>query len=326
MVPVLRFVVFVLPVAVTVWAVERVARPLWPEAIGPTLVERIDRSFHGATTRRYDILIVGNSRMYRGVNPDEIGSAYNFGQDDDAFNQVYYKLLYLERHGVTYSSLVIGVDYFEFSFLPDRRNAAYAKFLGDAYLSDYQTARPDGWRAAMDKVLHPIDENAFNDLMVRYCTRPASLLLSRALATIDPAPVPPPIRAVLKENGQYILDAGPLRVDPIRRDARRLPIQERYFLRILEWARARGLSMLLVMPPVRRLELDAYDPHQLAAFDRWLAEQAARYGATYLNLSRHPAFSDADFADITHLNEAAADRFSRLIARSLPALTATVPR
>ena len=323
---VLRVIVFALPIAAAVWAVERAARPLWPEAVGPTLVERIDRSFHGATTRNYDTLIAGNSRIYRGVNPDEIGSAYNFGQDDDAFNQVYYKLLYLERRGVKYSTLVLGVDYFQFSFLPSQRNAAYARFLGAEYLRDYEGRRMDRWEAAMDRVLHPIDENTFNNFMIRYFTRPASLLASRALAAVDRSPLPPPIRVVLKDNGQYILDAGPQRVDPIRRDARRLPIQEQYFVRILERATARRIAVLVVMPPVRRLELDAYDARELNALDAWLTGQAAQYGATFLNLSRHPAFGDADFSDITHLNEAAADRFSRLIAESLKRVTATAPR
>lgn len=307
----LGLLVFLAPVAAVSWTVERAARPLWPEAAGPSLQERIDRSFALATSRQYDVLVVGNSRIYRGINPDELGvAAYNFAQDDDAFNQVFHKLRYLDERGVRVNTIVMGVDYFEFSFLSDRRNAFYGPLLGDAYLGDFAAAPRGGW----SRVLHPIDEQAFNNFMISYFTRPASLLVSRAVSRNEAAR---PIRYVLKDNGQFILDAGPQRADPIRRDATRLPIQEQYFIRILEWARERGIRMVLVMPPLRQLELNGYDEGVIEPFDAWLAATASRHGAVYLNLSRHPGFSDADFSDITHLDEAASDRFSRLVGAEL---------
>ncbi|HEX6162027.1 MAG TPA: hypothetical protein VFZ31_01590 [Vicinamibacterales bacterium] len=313
-----RILVFLAPIAAVAWIVERAARPLWPEAVGPSMVERIDRSFAAAASGGYDVLVTGNSRIYRGVNPDELGvRAYNFAQDDDAFNQVYYKLKYLDGRGVRFHTLVMGVDYFEFSFLSDRRNVAYGKYLGEEYLRDF--AAPETGRAAriLDAVLHPIDEPAFNNLMIRRFTRPASLLIERALAAVQSSPRPPPIRAVLKPNGQYILDAGPQRADPITRDATRLPIQEQYYRRILEWAAGNKIRVVLVMPPLRRMELDAYPPGVVDAFDEWLARSAAEHGATYVNFARHPEFTDQDFADVTHLNEAAADRWSRLLGAVL---------
>jgi hypothetical protein len=308
----LGLLVFLAPVAAVSWTVERAARPLWPEAAGPSLQERIDRSFSLATSRHYDVLVVGNSRIYRGINPDELGvAAYNFAQDDDAFNQVFHKLRFLEARGVRFSTIVMGVDYFEFSFLSDRRNAFYGPLLGDAYLRDFAARPGGGWWSTL---LHPIDEQAFNNFMISYFTRPASLLVSSLTSRGEAAR---PIRYVLKDNGQFILDAGPQRADPIRRDATRLPIQEQYFIRILEWARDRGIRMVLVMPPLRQLELNGYDSGVIEPFDAWLTQTASRFGAVYLDLSRHPEFSDADFSDITHLTEAAADRFSRLVGAEL---------
>ena len=314
----LRLVLFLAPIFVTAWVVERAARPLWPEAVGPGMVERIDRSFAAASAGGYDVLLVGNSRIYRGLNPDELGvRAYNFAQDDDAFNQVYYKLKYLDERGVRFQTIVLGVDYFEFSFLSDRRNVAYAKYLGDEYLRDYAAPEQTTASRVMDAVLHPIDEQGFNNTMIRRFTRPASLLVERALAAIQGSPAPPPIRAVLKANGQYILDAGPQRVDPIRRDATRLPIQEEYYMRILQWAATREIQVLIVMPPLRRMELDAYPPGVVTEFDSWLQGTAVEHGAVYVNFARHPHFADHDFMDVTHLNEAAADRFSRLLGDEL---------
>ena len=315
-----RIIVFLAPIVAVAWIVERMARPLWPEAVGPGMIERIDRSFADASAGGYDVLVVGNSRIYRGVNPDELGvKAYNFGQDDDAFNQVFYKLKYLDERGVRFHTIVMGVDYFEFSFLSDRRNVAYGKFFGDEYLRDF--AGPETSRAAgvMNAVLHPIDEQAFNNLMIRQFTRPASLLTERVLAGVQASTPPPPIRAVLKPNGQYILDAGPQRADPISRDATRLPIQEQYFKRILQWAAEKKIRVLMVMPPLRRMELDSYPPGVVEAFDDWLARSASEHGATYVNFARHAEFTDQDFADVTHLNEAAADRWSRLLGAVLNA-------
>jgi hypothetical protein len=313
-----RALLFLTPIVASAWLVERAARPLWPEAVGPGIQERIERSFAAATSRDYDVLVTGNSRIYRGVNPDELGlPAYNFAQDDDAFNQVYYKLTYLDQRGVRFRTLVMGVDYFEFSFLSDRRNAAYEKFLGEAYRRDFAAAVQGRSARVLNAVLHPIDEQAFNNTMIRLFTRPASLLVERAVAGLQAAPPSPPIRAVLKDNGQYVLNAGPQRADPIQRDPTRLPIQEQYFKRILEWAAGKGVRVVMVMPPLRRVELDAYASGVVDAFDDWLERSAREHGAVYVNFARHPEFTDLDFADVTHLDEAGADRFSRLLGAVL---------
>ncbi len=315
---VLRVLLFIAPIVSAAWLVERAARPLWPEAVGPSTLERIERSFAAAAAGDYDVLVLGNSRIYRGVNPDMLGvRAYNFAQDDDAFNQVFYKLQYLDRRGVRFHTIVLGVDYFEFSFLSDRRNFAYARFLGEEYLRDFAAPGAGRIERVLNAVLHPIDEQAFNNTMIRRFTRPASLLIERALARAQGSPAPPPIRAELKANGQYILEAGPQRVDPIRRDATRLPIQEQYFKRILQWDSERNVAVVIVMPPLRRMELDAYPPGVVEEFDAWLANTARDYGARYVNFARHPDFGDSDFADVTHLNEAAADRWSRMLGALL---------
>ena len=71
--PALRALLFLTPIVASAWLVERAARPLWPEAVGPGIQERIERGFAAATSRDYDVLVTGNSRIYRGVNPDELG-------------------------------------------------------------------------------------------------------------------------------------------------------------------------------------------------------------------------------------------------------------
>jgi hypothetical protein len=182
------------------FGVERAARPLWPEASGPGSKERIDLSFAAVRARPYDCIIVGNSRLYRGVNPDRLGmSAYNFAQDDDAFNQIFYKLKFLETNNVRVSTLVMGVDYFQFSFVSNARNHAYAPHFPAAYLDDFPkppASRIEQWLGA---ALHPIDEAAFNAFMARYFTRPASLLVERTLMRLRGEPPAPPVRTFVRQ-------------------------------------------------------------------------------------------------------------------------------
>jgi hypothetical protein len=309
-----RLGLFLLAVTTLAIVVERAARPLWPEAGDQDLKQRIDVGFAAVRAKPYECMVLGNSRVYRGINPDRLGlRAYNFAQDDDAFNQVFYKLMYLETNGVRVNTAVIGVDYFQFSFLSNRRNFAYAPHFPPAYLDDFSKP-PEGRLAAL---LHPIDEVAFNTFMVRYFTRPASLLLERALARLRGERPAPPVRAYVKDNGQYVIEAPAGVAAPVERDATRLPIQERYFEASLDWARRNGVRVFLVMPPLRRLEREAYSRGAVEAFDRWLDDRARAYGATYLNFSTDPRFSEQDFADITHLTPEAADRFSSLLGEAM---------
>jgi hypothetical protein len=311
-----RSVVFLVPAALIVGLVRQVGLPLAPEATGPNTAELIRRAFDGAVRRSYDCLIVGNSRIYRGVNPDRLAMpAFNFAHDADAFNQVYYKLRYLEQHdAVRFRTLVMGVDYFEFSELSAKRNTAYASYLDPEYFHDY-AARSQSLTATL---LHPVDEDAFNAWMIVNVSRPASLLAGRVFAVVTHDPPPAKERRFLRDNGQYVVD---LQVahdwDLIRRDPARLPIQVRYFRMILSWAKSRGITTVLVMPPVRDIELASYRAGVREEFDEWLFAQSREFGATYFNYSMDEDFTIADFSDITHLTEAGADKFSARLQQDL---------
>ncbi|WP_461488949.1 hypothetical protein, partial [Pontibacter sp. HJ8] len=69
---------------------------LTQSAYGPTTKAQIEQSFENALRKDYDMLILGNSRIYRGINPEKFSTnAYNFAHDDDSYNQMYYKLKYV---------------------------------------------------------------------------------------------------------------------------------------------------------------------------------------------------------------------------------------
>lgn len=77
---------------------------------GPNTAEQIKMSFENSVKVEYDCYFLGNSRVYRGINPDKITSvnSYNFAHNNDSYNQMYYKLLYLLNAGKQIDCLIIG--------------------------------------------------------------------------------------------------------------------------------------------------------------------------------------------------------------------------
>ena len=69
--------------------------------------EQLRVSFNNVLQNDFDLLLLGNSRVYRGVNPDKLSvSSYNFSHDNDGFNQLYFKLEYLEKRNISYKRLL----------------------------------------------------------------------------------------------------------------------------------------------------------------------------------------------------------------------------
>ena len=280
---------------------------------GPRTSLQIEEKFRQALTRDYDLLILGNSRMYRGVNPACLSlSAYNFALEEDAFNQCYYKLDYLARQGKRFRYLLLGVDYFDFSALTRTRNYAYAPYFDPAYLRDYQTP---GWGAfayMQDKNLE------FDDFVARTYTHSFPAFLPALLHSLQGRPAQP---AVLEPSGQLLEGApaslGLLAKSRLVRDGRRLPIQEQYFEKTLNWARGQRIPVFLVMPPTNAWEIQRYQPGTIAANEAYLQRQVKGGGVTYLNYLRDPRFTLRDYADLAHLAPAAADRFSQILDQDL---------
>ena len=106
---------------------------------GPSTKQQIAHSFKNATNINYDLLILGNSRTYRGINPDMLSyNAFNFSHSNDSYNQIYYKLKYLVDIEKDINYLILGIDYFQFSFISDTRNYVYTDFLDSEYMTDFR--------------------------------------------------------------------------------------------------------------------------------------------------------------------------------------------
>src|SRR5688572_16880619 len=102
-----HFVMVVLILIAYVWIYDAVV-PKW---LGPNTKNQIAQSFNHAKANAYPIVVLGNSRIYRGINPELFSiKTFNFAHDDDSYNQMFHKLMWLNSDSL--KVVVMGVDYF----------------------------------------------------------------------------------------------------------------------------------------------------------------------------------------------------------------------
>jgi hypothetical protein len=290
-----HFVMVVLILIAYTWIYDA----LVPKRLGPNTKNQIAQSFSRVKEHVYPIVVLGNSRIYRGINPEVFDTkTFNFAHDDDSYNQMYHKLKWLDSDSL--KVVVMGVDYFTFSYLSDKRNYAYGPLFGDEYLDDYYsgTAGTIGFY-----------KDAVYQRMINYAGFDRTKFLIRALAMgANKA------RPKLKNNGQYIYPGVAKASDKIERDTTMLPVQKEYFEKIVMYCRDRDIKLVLVMPPTREEERINYTNESITRFENYLSQFK---NTTYLNFSESKDYEMKDFSDITHLNEAAADRFSKSLNDSI---------
>lgn len=102
--------------------------------------DQISRQFEDVLKEKYETLILGNSRVYRGINPEKLKctNSYNFAHDNDSFNQIYFRLKYVLRHNSNIRNCIIGIDFSILGIFSDTRNYVYKRYLDKDYLKDYQ--------------------------------------------------------------------------------------------------------------------------------------------------------------------------------------------
>jgi hypothetical protein len=272
---------------------------LVPRRLGPNTKNQITQSFTRAKEHAYPVVILGNSRIYRGINPELFSvKAFNFAHDDDSYNQMYHKLKWLNSDSL--KVVVLGVDYFTFSYLSNKRNYAYGPLFGDEYLDDYYNG------PARSVAFY---KDAIHQRMINYAGFDRTKFLIRSLVMgVNKA------RPRLKNNGQYIYPGVAKASDRIERDTTMLSIQKDYFERIVLYCQERDVRLVFVMPPTRPEERLNYTPESVESFEKYLSQFK---NTSYLNFSEAKDYEMKDFSDITHLNEAAADRFSKSLNDSI---------
>ena len=251
---------------------------------------QIKQSFRNVLKQENELLVLGNSRCYRGINPDNFSvSAFNFSHDNDSYNVIFHKLKYCIDNNKIPRSLVLGVDYFQFSFKSSTRNYTYGKLLGKRFLDDYKYQNIN---------IYILENYIKNSLSPKsFFTSLAKLMLSYRK------------HAFLKQNGQFICPGNANPRETIIRDINRISFQEDYFKEILDLCERNDMQIFLIMPPVRDNELSSYSQEQIDEFNNYI-NQFVSDNLFYINFSKDASFVLSDFTDITHLNKEAADVFT----------------
>lgn len=264
---------------------------------GPNYEEQIEISIKGVSSEHYETIALGNSRMYRGINPHKLDSkAYNFAHDNDSFNQIYYKLLYLKKIDKLPKEVLMGVDYFQFSVFSDTRNHVYKRYFDSGYMKDY------------DFDLN----NSFNNYMT-FTQNRIYLWLDwlQGLKEYNLEEVP-----YMTDRGQYVLYGVAKENDKVTRESTILPLQENYFEKILEFCEENSIKLNMIMMPTRANELESYSEETIKEFDEYFKSKESE-NVRYLNFARDVRFTLEDYQDKTHLNKDGADKFSEILNETM---------
>lgn len=265
---------------------------------GPNTKTQITESFDNALKSNASNWILGNSRVYRGLNPDVMGKSwYNFAHDNDSYNQMYYKLKYLLDNNCKIDTLIIGTDYFQFSIFANTRNYVYDNLLGSDYISDYNKFCLKEYIDNLKRVI-VTKQGLLYDISLNI----NKLNQNRELPYI-------------RNNGQYINDTGTAKEDDfVDRDTTMLDIQKQYYEKILSACSKNKIKVVVLMMPIRDNEMKCYSTSFTERFDDYIhstLKTNGYEGRNYINLSGLNEFKDYHlYTDITHLNSKAADGFT----------------
>lgn len=281
--------------------------------LGPSTASQIRYDFETVTHEpAFDAILLGNSRIYRGLNPTKMGGrVFNFAHDGDGYNQDYYKLLYLQRVGRLPTHLLIGIDYFNFSVIDPTRRELYQPYFPAQFGLDYDSLNPPkpGWGTTYN-------EQA-NLWVNKHFTQVFPLVLQGALSSGESTRSQSP-------EGQYRILSDPRNPKkayvrsayvPFRRNSYRTPMMVGYFERLLGLARQLNLKVALVMPPCNIYEQAAYSVQDKADFWDYVHRQAGTI--PILDFEKDPDFTLQDYMDDTHLKVEAADRFTEKVKARL---------
>lgn len=260
--------------------------------IGISTKKQILKSFNNSKKRDYELIIMGNSGTYRGINPDLLDmKSYNFSHDNDSYNQIYYKLKTLKHKRINH--LILGIDYFQFSYLSDTRNYIYTKLLHENYKKDYESQNE-----------------------IDFFFQETNILKFQRIIFLKDIFIKRQKGIYLKENGQYIFPGIASEKDKCIYKINRLPIQEKYFEKILKHCKKNKIKTYLCMLPVRKNAMINYSKRQINEFNKFISQHINK-NVILLDYSNQKKWRMSDFSDITHLNETGADKFSKQLNDTL---------
>lgn len=238
-------------------------------------------------------IVFGNSRTYRGINPYKLsGYAYNMSHDNDTYNQMYYKIEQAIAKCPNLHTIIIGYEYFQFSFLSDTRNYVYCQYMPQEYLEDYELSLIP---ISIQPYMHFVRNNK------NYTSQFIETLLTRKS------------NGRLSERGQYTYEGKATPNDIVKRDSNILPVQDYYFNKIFSLLGNTKYDVIFITMPIRNNEYNCYTAETIEYFQKKIEKICSSYkNIKYLDDSRNSQFIDYKlFTDITHFNFHTADIYTQ---------------
>ncbi len=255
----------------------------------------------------YQTVLLGDSRVYRGIDPEALSlPAYNYGYDDDSLNYVYFKLSELIREKKPIHYAVIGLSYVSLRYLNYDRYWLYRAIFDDREFSS-AIERPGFAFSFADLFVERRIEGRglYRNVLLQLATR-------RAPPGADP-------RFELRDSG-YLRSSLPGDPDAPLIDHDfygRDPEVEVYLQRIIDLCRAHSIQPFLIVPPERAIERTQYSETERAEFLRVVHSYADPLSVPVFDHGTDEKFGDRDFYDASHLIHDAVVRFTRAIDREM---------
>lgn len=270
--------------------------------------EQIETSFSQAKQSGANIWFLGNSRIYRGIDPSVIEDAktYNFAHDNDSFNQIYYKFRWLKENNCKVDTVILGIDYFQLGYLSDTRNYVYDYLFDKQYAKDYGRSDISEYLNNKKREFLSLQSSSYFKIL-KYIDA------GFRFPSKDKLPV-------LKNNGQYVNDIKASPNDKITRKCEIKDIPQKYFHKLIGECGNEDITLFVVMPPVRDNELCSYTTMQIDSFNKMINTvlEQYNYNNCYYNFSNVPEFKDYTcYTDITHLNSESAAKFTEYLWKAI---------
>lgn len=304
-----RIFVFIVPIGFLICVLMVGDSVLAKREYGITMENQIKQQFAAINEKKYDSIILGNSRLYRGINPELIDSdCYNFAFDNDSFLECYYKLKFMESIEKLPERVILGVDYFEFSFVSAGMQATYDAYFEKEYddiLANCSSLSFGGERSNIDIQIN----KKLNILFISNYYNAISYLYNRYIKKDKRV-------SFVSEHGQYCIYPQPKAKagDFLTRSSEIMNEQKTAYENIIIFCKERNIKLIQLMLPLRDIELNCYTAETKEMFDNFFSKNDS---AKYLNYAIAADFQISDFMDDTHLNLIGADKFTKQLNADL---------
>ncbi len=262
---------------------------------GPGTTAIISRQFENVLSHRSDCYILGNSRSFRGFNPDRLEvKTFNFSGNGESYDLMYYKLKYILDHNGKFKTLILGTDFFQFAFNSIDKSWNYGDYFGDEFSKEYPSENK--YISYLTFLMGPLQGlnntlGSFNSIMMYILKKPVHV-------------------NKLKDNGQYLQEQRLSSDNLVERDENRIESQIKYFEKILDLCKKNDIIVYLILLPAQKDELGLYKDKNIRNNFNDFIRKYENKDVKYLDFFDLNIFEDKDWLDVNHFTPEGADKFS----------------